>query len=174
MTIYCVQTLVDITENGPLNRTFPFKGKSGNLIHDKSSLHIAKSQEQNFNTLVQTLQLRANITWESHPLESDVIVNNTNFGTAYEGKHKSWAFVFFTEQDDIYGDVKSPGGTLENDLDLVPIINFCKETATFPINAFITQHDKTRNTFVSRIDDTQHVTAQREDLKSLIDTYINR
>ena len=48
MTIYCVQTLVDITENGPLNRTFPFKGKSGNLIHDKSSLHIAKNQEQNF------------------------------------------------------------------------------------------------------------------------------
>ena len=47
MTIYCVQTLVDITENGPLNRTFPFKGKSGNLIHDKSSLHIAKNQEQN-------------------------------------------------------------------------------------------------------------------------------
>ena len=174
MTIYCVQTLVDITENGPLNRTFPFKGKSGNLIHDKSSLHIAKNQEQNFNTLVQTLQLRANITWESHPLESDVIVNNTNFGTAYEGKHKSWAFVFFTEQDDIYGDANSPGGTLENDLDLVPIINFCKETATFPINAFITQDDKTRNTFVTKVEDAELNEYGKEDLQALIDTYINR
>ena len=38
--------------------------------------------------------------------------------------------------------------------DMIPIINFCKETATFPANAFITQDPRTINTYFSFVPDT--------------------
>ena len=104
MSIYCVQTLVDISDNGNLNQAFPFKTKSGFLIHDKESLSLAKDQQQNFNTLVQSLQIRANITWDQHPIPTNIVTGNTNFGKIYEGKHKVWTFIFYTDQQDVYAD----------------------------------------------------------------------
>jgi len=175
MAIYCLQTLVDITDTGgQLNRAFPFKTQTGELIHDKYTLRIAKMQQQNFNTLIQCLQIRGNIGWDSYPLMAKIVTAQSNFGSAYEGAHKSWAFIFHSDLTDIYADGNNPVGGLEQDLDLIPILNFCKETATFPINAFITQDSKTRNTFVLKVDDNQHIISQRDDLKELIDTYINR
>ena len=52
----------------------------------------------------------------------------------------SWHFQFFTEQSDVYGDVTNPIGQLLDDFNLVPIVNFCKETANFPIATFITKN----------------------------------
>ena len=46
MTIYCVQTLVDISDPGNLNKTFPFTTESGHLVHDKETLVLAKNQKQ--------------------------------------------------------------------------------------------------------------------------------
>ena len=40
-------------------------------------------------------------------------------------------------------------GQLVEDFHLVPIINFCKETATFPSTTFITQDFKSINTYFS-------------------------
>ena len=80
MSIYCVQTLVDVSDNGNLNQAFPFKTKSGYLVHDKDTLSLAKDQQQNFNTLVQSLQIRANITQDQHPVTTDIVTGNTKFG----------------------------------------------------------------------------------------------
>ena len=44
---------------------------------------------------------------------------------------------------------KEPSAQLIDDFDLVPILNFCKETATFPTATFITQDVKTINTYFS-------------------------
>ena len=171
MTIFFLQTLVDISDNGPLNKGFPFKTKNEELVHDKHTLQIAKNQQHNFNTLIQSIQIRANIGWDQSPMSTNIITANTKFGKAYEGKHKSWAFVFHTEQADVYDDGKTPTGLLEQDLDCIPIINFCKETATFLKNAFLTQDDKTRNTYVLKVDDTQHITSQRDTVKELLESY---
>ena len=60
----------------------------------------------------------------------------------------SWSFEFQTEQQDVYGDpLTNNVGQLIADFDLVPIMTFCKETTTFPSNTFITQDDKTINTY---------------------------
>lgn len=67
MYTYAIQTLVDITENGDLRKQFPFKTKSGELVHDKHSLEIARNQNSNFTTLVQLLQMRGNIIWDGPP-----------------------------------------------------------------------------------------------------------
>ena len=171
---YKIHTLIDITENGNLKQTFPFKTQGGEVVHDKESLIIARNQNSNFATVLQLLQMRGNVTWERPPMRINDTLGNSAFGSAYEGAHKSWAFIFHSELTDIYADGNNPVGGLEQDLDLIPILNFCKETATFPINAFITQDSKTRNTFVLKVDDNQHIISQRDDLKELIDTYINR
>jgi len=153
MHTFEVRTLIDITENGILKSAFPFKTKSNEIVHDKNSLFIARNQQSNFTTLIQVLQIRANIIWENSPIRNEGITANTKFGTTYNGKHTHWTFKFQTEQPDVYALDPSPTGQLEEDMDLVPIINFCKETATFPSATFITLDDKTRNTYISAIEE---------------------
>ena len=71
------------------------------------------------------------------------------FGTAYEGKQNTWHFSFLVEQTEVYGDPQDPTANLTSDFDLVPILNFCKETATFPTSTFITENPQTLNTYFS-------------------------
>ena len=172
MAIYCVQTLIDISDSGNLNQAFPFKTKSGDLVHDKQTLSQAKDQKHNFNTLIQSLQLRANITWDQHPISNTVVTANTNFGKVYEGKHRVWCFIFYTDQNDVYADTDGPTGAIEKDLDLIPIISFCKETATFPQNAFLTQDNNTRNTFVLKVEE-KSATEKRDMVKGILSQYEN-
>ena len=148
-----VHTLVDITENGVLSKPFPFKTPSGEVVHDRQTLAIARNQNNNFNTMLQLLQIRGNITWENPPKKIHDNIINTKFGTAYADKstkQTSWHFQFFTEQTDVYGDESTNNvGQLVDDFDLVPVLAFCKETVTFPSNTFITQDDQTINTYFS-------------------------
>ena len=146
---YNVHTLIDITENGNLKQTFPFKTLGGEVVHNKESLIIARNQNSNFSTVLQLLQMRGNITWEKPPMRINDTLGNSAFGSAYEGKHISWHFQVFTEQPEVYGNPKEPSAQLIDDFDLVPILNFCKETATFPTATFITQDVKTINTYFS-------------------------
>ena len=149
MYTFTVHTLVDITDNGVLKGDFPFKTKANELVHNKESLFIARNQNSNFATLLQILQMRGNITWENPPEKTHDLIANTKFGTTYEGEHKSWKFTFQVEQEDVYGDTSTKNiGELVEDFNLVPIITFCKETATFPCNTFITEDDRTINTYI--------------------------
>jgi hypothetical protein len=144
-----VHTLIDITDNGNLKREFPFKTSGNEVVHDKHTLTIARHQNANFNTMIQLLQMRGNITWEVPPMKVNETLGNSAFGSAYEGKHISWHFAFFTEQTDVYGKPQEPTAQLIDDFHLVPILNFCKETATFPTATFITQNSETINTYFS-------------------------
>ena len=145
---FLIHRLVDITDNGNLKKEFPFKTKAGEIVHDKQTLFTARNQNSNFTTMLQLLQIRGNITWEQSPKKLHDIIVNTKFGTAYNGKQMSWSFEFQTEQQDVYGDpLTNNVGQLIEDFDLVPIMTFCKETTTFPSNTFITQDDKTINTY---------------------------
>ena len=146
---YNVHTLIDITENGNLKQTFPFKTKGGEVVHNKESLIVARNQNSNFSTILQLLQMRGNVTWERPPMRINDTLGNSAFGSAYEGKHISWHFQFFTEQPEVYGNPNEPSAQLIDDFDLVPILNFCKETATFPTATFITQDSRTINTYFS-------------------------
>lgn len=137
---YRIHTLVDITENGNLKQQFPFKTLSGNEIHDKQTLSIARNQNSNFATLLQLLQMRGNITWEHTPqkiLLPDL--GNHNFGSYYEGEHATWHFQFFTEQSGVYGDIADPTISLVDDFSLIPIVADCTNTAHLPIQTFVTK-----------------------------------
>ena len=150
MHTFIVHTLVDITDNGLLKKEFPFKTKSGEIVHDKQSLFTARNQNSNFTTMHLILQIRGNIEWEHPPMKVNDLVINTKFGQAYDGKHNIWTFTFLTEQQNVYGnDASGNIGNLIGDFDLIPILSFCKETATFPSNTFITEDDHTINTYFS-------------------------
>ena len=144
---YRIHTLVDITDNGNLKQQFPFKTTADQVIHDKHSLAIARNQNSNFNTLLQLLQMRANITWEVPPEKINDTLGNSNFGSFYEGKHNTWHFQFFTEQSGVYGNDDMMTSSLISDFHNVPIVSFCKETATFPLSTFDTENHKTINTY---------------------------
>ena len=147
---YRIHTLVDITNNGNLHQQFPFKTQSGEVIHDKHSLSIAKNQNSNFNTMIQLLQMRGNITWEVNPqrVEPQTLANH-GFGSFYEGKHNTWHFQFFVEPAGVYGDIHDPTKLLHDDFHNVPVVSFCKETATFPLSTFDTRTPATINTYFS-------------------------
>ena len=119
------------------------------MIHDKASLAIARNQNSNFTTMIQLLQMRANITWEHPPMRVDDTLDNKGFGTFYKGKHTTWHFQFFSEQAGLYGDDTDPTANLVGDFHMVPVISFCKETVTFPFNTFDTENLKTLNTYFS-------------------------
>ena len=146
---YRIHTLVDITDNGNLKQAFPFKTTGGELIHDKHSLAVARDQNSNFNTMLQLLQMRGNITWEQPPMRITDTIRNHAFGTFYEGTQTTWHFQFFTEQSGVYGDLQDPTAQLVEDFHQVPIVSFCKETVTFPLSTFDTQDLRTLNTYFS-------------------------
>ena len=138
---YRIHTLVDITDNGNLKKAFPFKTAQGDMIHDKTSLAVARNQNSNFNTLLQLLQLRGNIVWEQPPQKVELpTLGNYQFGSYYEGKHSTWHFQFFTEQREVYGDDIDPTNNLVDDFNLVPVMTDCNNTAHFPIHTFITKN----------------------------------
>jgi hypothetical protein len=62
-----------------------------------------------------------------------------------------WNFIWQTEQLDVYALNNDRTGQLTEDFDQIPVVNFCKETATFPASAFITQDNKTLNTYFTYI-----------------------
>ena len=105
---YRIHTLVDITDNGNLKQAFPFKTEAGEVIHDKHSLSIAKNQNSNFNTMIQLLQMRGNITWEQPPMKMKGSLLNHLFGSFYEGCQNVWHFQFFTEQSGVYVTTQIP------------------------------------------------------------------
>ena len=136
---YRVHTLVDITENGNLKQPFPFKTKSGEIIHDRHSLAVARDQNSNFNTMLQLLQMRGNIMWEQPPMRITDTIRNHAFGSFYEGTQTSWHFQFFTEQSGVYGDFTDPTENLVEDFSLIPIVADCTNTAHLPIHTFVTK-----------------------------------
>ena len=137
---YRIHTLVDITNNGNLKRQFPFKTKNEQVIDDKHSLAMARDQNSNFDTMIQILQMRTNITWEHPPQKIELPdLANHAFGSYYEGAHSTWHFQFFTEQSGVYGDIGDPTENLVEDFNLVPVITDCTNTAHMPIQTFVTQ-----------------------------------
>ena len=137
---YRLHTLVDITNNGNLKRSFPFESEANVTIKDKHGLATARDQNANFNTMLQLLQMRGNISWE-HPPEQITLpdLGNHGFGSYYEGKHSTWHFQFFTEQSGVYGDIMDPTENLVEDFNLVPINTECANTAHFPLQTFVTR-----------------------------------
>ena len=99
---YRITTTVDIT------RTKPDRHSQDELAH---------AQQQNFNTLLQGIELRANVFWDTDPV--------------FKGKH--WIWHFDVEAEDIFRDGTDPVGLLKYDLHNIPVIgNLTNPVAVYP------------------------------------------
>jgi hypothetical protein len=97
---------------------------------------IKIGQQANFNSLIQTIGLRTNITWEQDP-----VFENGRLPTD-EGKACHWSWTFETERDDIFLKDQDPVGHLIEDLNNVPIVNNLKNSAELEPSCFFTQGEK--------------------------------
>ena len=102
---------------------------------------LKKKQQDNYNTLHQTLEMRAIIFSDKDP-ERKII--------EWNGKEElTWIWEFWTERDDIFLKDNDPAYLIRTDLEYVPFINNCEETATFK-TCFFSVPSNTRVEFISR------------------------
>ena len=108
---YKLYTLVDITHTGQY-RNEP--GKEDD-----------RWREQNFNTVLQTLGIRANILYNQKPIVTEITGKLIGFDT--DEVIRVWRFDFRTEQEYLYESKGDPVGYLKQDFHLVPYISGLSE-----------------------------------------------
>jgi len=104
---YKLYTLVDITHTGQ------YRNESG-----KENL---RWKEQNFNTVLQTLGMRANVHYSTSPIVTELKGKLIGFDT--DEIIRVWRFDFSTEREHLYENNNDPVGYLKEDFHLVPYIN---------------------------------------------------
>ena len=128
---FCIQTLVDITET-----------RARRQDEDK----FAYKQEANFQTVLQTIGMRTNLSYNKSPVFDNTTIGKMSFCDKYKGKQQLWTFEF---------EVESEGAlTLEmlnEDFDLIPIITGLNETVKLEQALFRTTPGE-RNIIFSVID----------------------
>jgi len=104
---YKLYTLVDISHTGQ-TRADPGK-------------ETLRWKEQNFQTVLQTLGIRANVTFRQSPVV--VETKGSLVGFATEEIIRVWRFDFSTDRDLLYEREGDPIGFLKDDFHLVPYID---------------------------------------------------
>ena len=135
MQSFTIHTLIDVTE------TRAFKHQDGT--------ELAKMQQQNFMSLLQTIGLRANPIFNVSPTVEETDLETCFFGTAYKGTQRVWCFKFDIEYDGAFLDAAgNEVGLLLADMHYVPIITELTETITPRLAVFDTNSTEFRNTVV--------------------------
>jgi len=104
---YKLYTLVDITHT--------------NQYRNEPGRQKERWQEQNFNTVLQTLGIRSNVSYKINPTSLEIKGRVVGFNT--DEIIRVWRFDFYTELDYVYEKDDDPVGLLKDDFMLVPYIN---------------------------------------------------
>ena len=120
---YKLYTLVDITHTGQ------YRNEPGK--------EVARWQEQNFNTVLQTIGLRSNVDFRTNP--EAINVSGKLVGLEIEDIVKVWRFDFYTDQDFVFEQDDNPVGILEELFDAVPFITGLTEKMEQRWAVFVTQ-----------------------------------
>ena len=129
---FCVYTLIDISET---------KARRG----DETK---AVRKQQNFNTVLQTIGIRANLEYLSSPEIIKADLNKYKFGTDYEGKHNIWRWEFTIPFEDA-----TNIDLLQEDFDIVPIISDLDETVDLrPLPSFFSKNTRKNNIYFEELD----------------------
>ena len=107
-----------------------------------------KSQEQNFNTVLQTLGLRANVSYFHDPSLINIKGSIVGFNT--DLIINVWRFDFETERDFLYQKDEDPVAFLKDDFELVPYISGLNESIKQNYNVFVTKGEHKNIVFYLR------------------------
>jgi hypothetical protein len=119
---YRLYTTVDITHTGQ------YRASTNN--------DAERWKEQNFQTVLQTLGIRANVLFTSPPKMIEIAGNIFGFNTS--NIIRVWQFEFSTERDNFYELDKNPVGYLIEDFDGVPYIAGLDESMEQNYAVFVT------------------------------------
>jgi hypothetical protein len=119
---YKLYTLVDISHTGQF-RSDP---ATDNL----------RWKEQNFQTVMQTLGMRANISYRVKPVMITVKGRIVGFNT--DEIINIWQFDFYTERDFLFENDGDPVGFLKDDFEMVPYIPGLNEMIEQNYDVFVT------------------------------------
>jgi hypothetical protein len=119
---YKLYTLVDITHTGQ------YRNEPGK--------EVARWQEQNFNTVLQTMGIRANVSFRNNPETVELAGNMIGF--EFNHVQKVWRFDFYTDQDLVFELDGDPVGMLKQLFDAVPYIAGLSEEVEQNYNVFVT------------------------------------
>ena len=119
---YYLYTTVDITHTGQ------YRTEAG-----KEEL---RWKEQNFQTVIQVLGIRANISFNSPPRLMQIAGNVIGFKT--NKIINVWYFEFETERDFLYEVDNDPVGYLKQDFEAVPYISGLAESMDQNYDIFVT------------------------------------
>jgi hypothetical protein len=122
MPRYRITTLVDIT------RTKPTREET-----DEKKL----SQQSNFNSLLQAIGMRSNVSWKKDPIKQE-----GRLPEPFSGISIFWCWEFEVEQEQVFEKHNDPVGLLKDDIDSVPIISGLENTVEIDPPVFCTRGDK--------------------------------
>lgn len=135
MKRFLLHTLVDITET--------------KIYRHQETEPMAKSQQQNFITMLQTIGLRVNPAYTHSPTIEEVNLKDWSFGSEYKGFQKIWSFEFNIEYEGgLTDETGNEAGLLIRDLHFVPVITGLEETINIRLPVFDTTTSDYRNTLI--------------------------
>jgi hypothetical protein len=105
-------------------------------------------QEQNFNTVVQTLNIRSNISYHYGPEVFEVGGRAIGFDT--DDIIRVWRFDFSTQADNVYATPTDPVGLLKEDFMAVPYIKGLDEAMQQQYAVFNTELPGNNITFFQK------------------------
>lgn len=129
MARYKIITVIDVT------RTNPAREET-----DRTVL----GQQANFNSLIQAIGMRSNITWIRDPQQ------HTGRLPIGPGKATHWIWEFDAEREDVFLDQDDPVALLANDLDGVPVVDRLNNTVELLPAVFRSRGDNT-NIWIQKI-----------------------
>ena len=131
---YKLYTTVDIT------RTGQYRAEPG-----KEEL---RWKEQNFQSVIQTLGIRANIDYARGPEVTEVRGRIVGFNT--DEIIRVWRFDFSTERDFLYENEGDPIGYLKDDFEMIPFISGLDECMKQNFDVFVTYGDNPNIVFYQK------------------------
>lgn len=138
MDIIEIQTLIDITNT--------------RVIRLVQGTQLALDQNRNFITLLQCIELRSIISYNSPPTCEKIDIKSCGFGTVYKGKHMVWTFKFMPDRQDAYLDERGRHtNSLSTDLHQVPVIKNLLETLNIDIAVFDLESTEYKNTVIKML-----------------------
>lgn len=132
-TVISCFTLIDITKTGVVSNYKPnalgFVDAADQKVHDEKSWTKSRNQQRNFETIVQVIGLRSQITFIDTPESTLCNLTDLNFGTIFTGTQRVWHFKFAVEHVEVFTRGDDPLILLSEDLNVVPCILKLEETA---------------------------------------------
>ena len=120
---YKLYTTVDITNTGQYRHEL---GKEAD-----------RWREQNFQTVLQTLGMRANVSYTKPPQSIEISGHILGFNT--NNIIRVWQFDFNTERENFFNKDSNPVGNLIEDFDGIPYIAGLDESMEQNYDVFVTE-----------------------------------